>query len=349
VDVSGAALSRRYYDEVVGPTVVARWPGLPHAAARLGSGSEVLGFDDDMSRDHDFGLRVNLLVPPGMTGQIETHLDAVLPEAFDGYPIRFATTWDPRVRHRVQVDDVHTFVASRTGIRATDRLTVSDWLSLTGQAVLEVTAGPVFVDTAGDLTSARRRLAWYPDDLWVYLVATDWVRMAQELPFVGRTADRGDDLGSRVIASRLARVAMHLAHLLERRWAPYAKWTGTSLERLPAGAAAAPPLLRAVDAQDWRTREQGLADALRILCRLQRGVGLPAVDDPVGPFWDRPYRCIRDEVVTSLEDSIADPAVRALPRGVGSADQWSDNVDVLVDPRRRLTSPATGGPGRATR
>jgi uncharacterized protein DUF4037 len=349
VDLSGAALARRYYDEVVGPAVAARWPRLPHAAGRLGSGSEVLGFDDDMSRDHDFGPRVNLLVPPGMTRQLDAHLAAVLPEAFDGNPTRFATTWDPQVRHRVQVDDVPTFVASRTGIGGTERLTVSDWLSLTGQAVLEVTAGPVFVDTAGELTSARRRLAWYPDDVWAYVVATDWARMAQELPFIGRTADRGDDLGSRVIASRLAGAVMHLAHLLERRWPPYAKWTGTSLKSLPAGAAAAAPLLRAVDAQDWRTREDGLVEALRILCRLQRDVGLPAVDDPIGPFWDRPYRCIRDEVVTSLEGSITDPAVRALPRGVGSTEQWSDNVDVLVDPGRRLSLPATCGSGRAIR
>ena len=348
MDVTGAALSRLYYDEVVWPAIAAHWPGLPHAAGRLGSGSEVLGFDDDMSRDHDFGLRVNLLVPRGVTGQIDVYLDLVLPDTFHGYPIRFATTWDPQVRHRVQVDDVRTFVASRTGISAADALSVPDWLWLTGQAVLEVTAGPVFVDTAGDLTSARRRLAWYPDDLWAYVVATDWARMAQELPFVGRTADRGDDLGSRVISSRLVAVAIHLAHVLERRWPPYAKWTGTSLTRLPSANAATAPLLRAVDARDWRAREQGLTDALRILCRLQRDVGLPAVDDPIEPFWDRPYSRIRDEVVTSLEDSITDPAVRALPRGVGSAEQWSDNVDVLVDPRRRLTPPGIGGPGRAT-
>jgi hypothetical protein len=348
VDLTGAALSRLYYDEIVWPAIAAHWPGLPHAAGRLGSGSEVLGFDDDMSRDHDFGLRVNLLVPRGVSGQIDAYLDSVLPDAFYGYPIRFATTWDPQVRHRVQVDDVRTFVASRTGVNAADVLSVPDWLSLTGQAVLEVTAGPVFVDTAGDLTSARRRLAWYPDDLWAYVVATDWARMAQELPFVGRTADRGDDLGSRVISSRLVAVAMHLAHLLERRWSPYAKWTGTSLTRLPSANAATTPLLRAVEARDWRAREQGLADALRILCRLQRDVGLPAVDDPIEPFWDRPYSRIRDEVVTSLEDSITDAAVRALPRGVGSAEQWSHNVDVLVDPRRRLRPPGTGGPGRAT-
>ena len=338
--MSGAALSRVYYEEVVGPAIAERWPGLPHAAGRLGSGSDVFGFDDVVSRDHDWGLRLNLLVPPDVAGQVDSELETVLPDVFRGHPVRFATTWDPQVRHRVQVEDVSTFVASRTGITASDALSVAEWLSLTGQAVLEVTAGPVFADTAGELTAARERLSWYPDDLWAYVVATDWARMAQELPFVGRVAERGDDLGSRVIASRLVGVLMHLAHLLERRWPPYAKWAGTSFSRLPSAGTAAEPLFRALDTRDWRAREAGLVDALRMLHQLQRDLGLPAVDDPIELFWDRRYRSIREDVVARLEDSITDPAIRALPRGVGSAEQWSHNVDVLVNPARRLPSPA---------
>ncbi len=342
MDVSGAALSRLYYEGVVGPAVAARWPGLPHAAGRLGSGSDVLGYDDAVSRDHDWGLRVNLLVSPEVIKQVDAHLETVLPDTFGGHPTRFATSWDPEVRHRVQVEDVATFVAARTGITASGPSSVADWLGLTGQAVLEVSGGTVFVDTAGELTAARRHLTWYPDDLWAYVVATDWARIGQELPFVGRAADRGDDLGSRVIAARLVDVAIHLAHLLERRWSPYAKWMGTSLSRLPRAGIAAEPLLRALDAADWPPREGGLVDVLRMLHELQRQVGLPTVDDPIGVFWDRNYRSVREEVVTLLEDSITDPAVRALPRGVGSAEQWSRNVDVLVHPGRRLLSPAQG-------
>jgi hypothetical protein len=342
VDVSGAALSRKYYEELVAPAVVARWPDLPHAAGRLGSGSDVLGFDDVVSRDHDWGLRLNLLVPADIAAQVDAHLDRILPDTFGGHAVRFATTWDPKVRHRVQVEDVLTFVSSRTGVRDPSSLSVADWLALTGQAVLEVTAGPVFADTAGGLTAARDHLAWYPDDLWTYVVATDWARIAQELPLVGRAAERGDDLGSRVITARLVGVVMHLAHLLERRWPPYSKWIGTSLVRLPHAAAAAEPLRRALEAGNWRVREDALAEALRSLHRLQRHNGLPGVEDPVGPFWDRRYRGVREDVVTVLEESITDSEVRALPRGVGSAEQWSDNVDVLVDPGRRLPLRADG-------
>ena len=51
----GLELSRQFYEEVVRPLLDQRFPGLPHAAGRLGSGSEVLAFDTEMSTDHDWG------------------------------------------------------------------------------------------------------------------------------------------------------------------------------------------------------------------------------------------------------------------------------------------------------
>lgn len=53
--LTGSELSRRFHEEAVRPLLLARWPRLPYAAGRLGHGSEVLGLDDAMSRDHDWG------------------------------------------------------------------------------------------------------------------------------------------------------------------------------------------------------------------------------------------------------------------------------------------------------
>lgn len=340
MDMSGVALSREFYASLVSPVLAARWPGLRHAAGRLDGGSDVLGLDDAMSRDHDWGLRLDLLVAGEMTTQVNAYLEEVLPQAFLGQPVRFPVTWDPTPRHRVRVEDPASLLSSRIGIADPAELSVSEWLSITGQAALEVTAGPVFADTAGELTAARERLGWYPRDLWVYVVATDWARISQELPFIGRAAERGDDLGSRVIAARLVGVAMHLAHLLERRWPPYAKWLGTSLTLLPEARDAGQPLLRALAAPRWVEREEALVEALRLLCDVQRRAGLPTVADPVEPFFDRPYLGVRDDVIDTLEESISDPQVRRLPRGLGSVDQQSDNVDVLrsADRRRGMTA-----------
>ncbi len=72
----------------------------------------------------------------------------------------------------------------------------ADWLGAPAQLLLEATAGAVFEDATGELTSARERLRWYPDDVWLYLMACQWRRIEQEEPFVGRTGEVGDDLGS---------------------------------------------------------------------------------------------------------------------------------------------------------
>ena len=60
--VPGLELSRQFYGEVVRPVLDARFPDLPHSAALLGRGSEVLGFDDEMSTDHDWKPRVLLFL-----------------------------------------------------------------------------------------------------------------------------------------------------------------------------------------------------------------------------------------------------------------------------------------------
>src|SRR5699024_76026 len=99
--------------------------------------------------------------------------------------------------------------------------------SLTGQAVLEVTAGPVFHDGPGVLGSLRERLSWYPQDVWLYALATDWHRLAQELPDVGRAGLRGDEDGSAVIAARHVRTMLPLApRAVARR-----PWAGPSAPR----------------------------------------------------------------------------------------------------------------------
>lgn len=331
----GRELSRRFYVDVVGPLLVNRWPGLPHAAARIGPGSEVLGFDDEMSRDHDWGLRLNVLVPRDLCSPVSDLLATELPETYAGLPVEFALTGADEEVHRVEVDTASDFVRSRLGVDPRSALTADDWLSFTGQAVLEVTAGPVFTDTDGALTQIREALEWYPNDLWYYLVACDWIRLDQEMPLMGRAGDRGDDLGSRVIGARLVDAAMHLGFLLERRWPPYAKWRGTAFMQLARASEAHSDLAAVLHATTWQERQAHLARALDALAALQRSAGLPSVDTATTGFWDRPYLHVNHVLVPGLLDQISDQSVRELPLGLGSIEQRSSNVDLLVDPHRR--------------
>jgi hypothetical protein len=267
--------------------------------------------------------------------EVDRLLAVELPATFEGRPTRFPTTWDPTPRHRVAVTTVDGFVRGRLGFSAAAPPSLVEWLSLTGQAVLEVTAGPVFEDREGHLVAVRERLGWLPDDVWRYAVATDWVRVREELPFVARTGSVGDDLGSRLVTARLVRVLMHLGHLLDRRWPPYAKWFGRAFAELPTASVAHDELLRALGAADWHERADALRAAAEILHDVQREVGLPVVDTATVPFFDRGSWGVGlvPEAVTA---GIVDDAVRGLPVGVGTIEQWVDDVAVLMDPSRRI-------------
>jgi len=333
----GIALARGYYQDVVAPLLAARWPGLPHAAARLGGGSDVLDLDDETSRDHDWGLRLTLLVAPGLVDDVRGHLDATLPTGYADLPTRFASTWDPIVRQRIEVAGAEDFVTSSLGVDASRGLDAVDWLCLTGQSVLEVTAGAVFTDTSGTLTRLRDALTWYPESVWRYVVAADWSRLGEDLPLMGRTGQRGDDMGSRVLAGGFAQTARHLAFMLARRWPPYPKWMGTMLTQLPVARDLLPALTALMTADDGALRQNAVLDALAVLQRAQREAALPTPAGAVaGQFFDRPFLGIRAETVALLLDDVTDPLVRRLPPGVGAVEQWADNVKVLADPVRRV-------------
>ncbi len=334
----GWQLAQAFFEEEVRP-VLRRGPSrVGYLAGRLGSGSDVLGFDDERSTDHDFGCRLTLLVDDahaGLVAALDELLEAELPQHFQGRPVRFATTWDERVRHRVHVSTVHRFAESRLGVDVTGWLGPGDWLSLTGQSVLEVVGGRIFHDGTTEYGRLVERLGWYPTDLWLYVLAASWTRLSQELPFVGRTAERGDDLGSRLITARLAKDVVHLAFLLERRWPPYPKWAGSALRALPSGPDVTAHLADATAAEDWRRREDALCAAIEVLGGRQRQLGLPIASPVVEAFYDRPFRITNPQTQHRLMQAVGDPEIRVLPVGVGSIEQWCDNVDLLSRPERR--------------
>ena len=327
-----------FHADVVGPLLARRLPRLRYAAGRLGSGSDVLGLDDATSRDHDWGCRLTLLVDEpdsGVLPQVSELLERELPDTYQGHRVRFPVTWDNSRSHRVEVATVAGFAASRLGVDPAGGLSVLDWLVLTGQSVLEVTAGPVFTDQTVALSQVRATLSWYPPDVERYVLAAGWQRLEQQLPLVGRTADRGDELGSRLLSARLAEDLMFLGFVLSRRWAPYGKWRGTVFQTLAVAVSLSGLLDAAATPRGWRDREGALAAAAEALLGVQRDRGLPAPDRAVVPFWDRPYRAIDLAVPAGLLADITDADVARLPPGIGSVEQWADSVDVLSSPGRR--------------
>jgi hypothetical protein len=83
---SGLELSGRFYREAVRPILDSNFPGLPHAAALMGRGSEVLGFDDPMSTDHDWLPRIQLFLRDEDLDRYAEPLREQLPSSFAERP-----------------------------------------------------------------------------------------------------------------------------------------------------------------------------------------------------------------------------------------------------------------------
>ena len=322
--ISGIELARGFYSDVVAPLV----DGMRHSAARLGEGSDVLGFDTPRSTDHGWGPRLQLFVDAADVAAVVAAVDRGLPETFRGWLVRFG--WDEvPVSHHVDIDTVDGWLDRHLGCRTPDRLGPVDWLATPQQLLLEATAGEVFHDGLGELLAVRASLAWYPDAVWLWLLACQWQRIGQEEALLGRAAEVADDLGSRLIAGRLARDLIRLCFLLERRYAPYTKWLGSAFRRLEASADVGPALERALDARDLGAREAALVDAYETVAARHNRLGLTVPVDPTArPFHARPFLVIdATRFVDACLAEIRDPVLRSLPL-VGGIDQLADSTDI---------------------
>ena len=334
--ISGIQLAREFYADVVSPLLAKRFPGLEHAAALAGPGSEILGYDSERSTDHDWGPRLQLFVADDDAEPVAAMLATGLPDVFRGYPVAFPVTREPGgpARHRVEVARLGPWLTGQLGFDPRREITLLDWLATPAQRLAEVTGGEVFHDDLGELTRARDRLAWYPHDVWLYLLACQWQRVGQEEAFPGRCAEAGDELGSVVVTARLARDLMRLCLLMRRRYPPYSKWLGTAVARLPGAEGLSASLSTAITSADWSTRERHLCDAYETVAALHNRLGLtPPLDTRTRGFYDRPYQVIgADRFTAALREAIADQRIRRLPL-TGAIDQFADNTDAAGDLR----------------
>jgi hypothetical protein len=151
----------------------------------------------------------------------------------------------------------------------------------------------------------------------------------------------GDELGSAIIASRLARDMMSLCFLMEKQYAPYSKWFGSAFQRLKCADQLWLILWRAQQSSTWVEREAALCDAYESLARMHNALAITdALPTTVSPFFGRPFKVIHGEMFAqALIAQITDPDVKriALRHLIGSIDQFSDSTDLRSATRWRPT------------
>ncbi|GLV60381.1 hypothetical protein KDH_72010 [Dictyobacter sp. S3.2.2.5] len=351
--VPGLELNRRFFQEVVRPLLAETYPELRYAAALVGPGSEVIGCDTEMSVDHDWGPRLFIFLredDAGLGDAIADLLSQRLPATFAGYSVSFppAKTFGIRalnrpfsgpVQHRVMLTTVRTFVLVQLDYDLDQPLRAVDWLTFPSHALGELVKGAVYQDEIGELTTLRERFAWYPHDVWLYLLAAGWQRIGQEEHLMPRAGSVGDELGSAIIASRLVRDIINLCFLQERQYAPYAKWFGTLFRQLSSAQELEPLLWRVQQAGHWQERAQTLARAYEILARRQNALQLcPALPEKASNFHERPFPVINAETIArTLLEQISDPEIKHIAEQplIGNINQWSDNTDIEGVPRHK--------------
>ncbi len=345
--IAGTELSSRFYWEAVRPVLDAHFAGLPHAAAHIGTGSDVLGFDTEMSTDHDWGPSVALCLRDEhahLAEEIREVMRHNLPHVFYGYPTNFGdspnepgtpvmqmSTEGP-VNHHVFATTVRAFAMRHLAYDVDKPLDVVDWLTISSQKLREMTAGAVHYDSVGELTAFRERLAYYPHDVWLYLLAAGWQRIGQEEHLMPRAGYVGDELGSAIIGSRLVRDVMSLCFLMERQYAPYPKWFGTAFKQLRSAPDLMPIFRRAQRAETWPERGAALAEAYQYVARMHNALGITErLPESASPFFRRAFMVIwGSSFADAIREQITDPEVRRIAARhlLGSIDQFSDSTDL---------------------
>jgi hypothetical protein len=346
--VTGLELSRRFFEEVVKDIVKKHFAPVRYDAALIGPGSEVLGYDDEISADHHWGPRLQLFLSEKdyerYSSQIRSILSQELPYTFLGY----STNWsapDPQdsmtqlltpissglINHRVDIYTVKSYLKQHFAIKSI-KLSETEWLMLSEQRLLEFTGGKVFYNELGELEKARAALHYFPENVWYFKLMAEWDHIAEESAFVGRTGMISDDLGSRMIAGRLVRHVIRLAFLLQKKYIPYSKWLSVAFAQLPIANELKPILLKILKEDDWRRRERLLCEAYLLLLEQQNSLNLTSeIALQPGKYFTRDQTVIQIEKITNELKKLLQPPLDNIKYPIGSIDHFIDDTHLLTD------------------
>ena len=338
----GLTLSKQFYWEVVRPMLDAHYPEIPHSAALLGKGSEVLGFDTAQSMDHDWGPRLMLFLSEkdysDHATAIEEMLQRDLPAEFHGYPVQWLID-GPSSYHCVELLTKRNFFLDYLNFDLHGEIEPADWLTFPEQKLRTIISGALYWDEVG-LQVTRERFQYYPRDIWLYLLAAGWSRIGEEGHLMGRAGSAGDEIGSALIAARLVRDIMRLCFLMEKQYAPYPKWFGTAFAQLRDVKDLASTLPKVLMAAEWEERQKYLAMAYEIMAIRHNRLGITEpVEEKVSYFFNRPFLVIDEgRIVQAIKEQIVDINVKQIAEKspIGSIDQFSDSTALLCDLERRM-------------
>lgn len=348
--INGLELSKNFFLDIAKPILERHYPDLEYSAGLIGYGSDVLGYDDEVSADHMWGPRFYLFLKPEDAARGQRIMDIFsesLPYIYRGYSVNFSEP-DPNdngVRHAKFIDSgkvnplifiqtFEEFLTERIGTADLSGIRPLDWLAFSEHRLLSLVSGTMFVDSL-KVMDRLKPLKFYPPDVKAYLIASEWNIIASEQAFVRRCGDCGDEIGSVIICARIAERLMRLCFLYNNTYAPYSKWFGTAFNRLPPGllpAGIKELIHSALHAPSLSLREDSLVRAQAMAADMHNASGLTEhVDYHIESYFGRNIKVIfADKFARAMSEKLKGTAFENVPL-IGSLSQIGGLCDISDD------------------
>jgi hypothetical protein len=302
--MKGIELSEKYYNAHGLPMIETKFGSYAHriAVGFAGPGSECFGFDDDISRDHDWG--------PGfciwLTGEDYKDIGPNLQEAYENLPKIFQgfgpRAVSPGEEARTGVSEINTFYRTYLGLDHLPK-TLMEWLSIQEQALATCTNGKIFSDPLGEFSRWRKELlGFYPEDVRLKKMASRCITAAQAGQYnFGRSLKRNDLFAARHSEMTFCADVISLVFLLNKRYAPFYKWMHHALKGLPVLGKTVYNMIADLLAEHDHQKKSAIIE--RICSKIIEELRLEGLSDSSSDF-------LLDHA-SNIHSRIADPVLRA--------------------------------------
>lgn len=234
--MKGIELCERFYYEYGEPMLRERFFEIFDllAIGIVGSGSECFGYDDEISRDHDFEPGFCIFLPPEQI--VDSKTEFALERAYSKLPREFMgvqrSLLKPVGGNRHGVIRISDFLLEKTG-REDGQLSLEDWFCVPEQSLAELTNGKIFSDRSGVMSDIRKRLEYLPEDVRRKKLAGELLIMAQSGQYnYERCVLRAESAAAQLALAEFVKSTLHAAFLLSKKYMPYYKWSFRALREL---------------------------------------------------------------------------------------------------------------------
>ena len=224
--MKGIEISRSFFDEYGMPMLKRNFPEILDrvAAGMVGHGSECFGFDDDISRDHDFSAGFCIW----LTEEDERKYGFKLSRAYSSLPaeymgiIKSQQSGGYTGRGVMTIEDFYRRYTGNPGAPQS----IKDWLYLPAQALAESVNGEVFYDPLGKFTEIREKIKnGMPEDVRLKRIASLLFDAAQSGQYnFMRCLSHGEHGAAGIALSKFAESYAAAVCLINSVYPPYYKW-----------------------------------------------------------------------------------------------------------------------------